>query len=898
MKRIFTKLASVIAVSALAFGLAGCDEPIVEEDNGGDFNSNGSNTENVVDLKASLVSSGVDFLEIKVEAKGLDAVSYECYTEAQSELQASSILRSGKEYDVKKGENIRIDGLTGGTAYWVYFAGKAGSEVLDEVFELAVSTQAYDAVEGTMLTLVENTKRSFKVHLNVPQNVEQDETRSIRYAYTTLPMYISKKMAGMHDSDLLYQNGQVDTRQDITIEMSPENEYLLDENGNFVVDPSTGMEIQLHDPFVPGEPVIFMAGEFEWGEGYVANWGPNGDGWGYFVPMCDLEQYYTDLDNGTLKTSAMTKGMEPDMQLYSEEHPYWYGAFEKMVFTLEQPELLDAEIEVRYEQITPINATIKIIPDDNVYLYCYFVVDDATYENMVSLLGGREDWMQWFVSSNWIRYNFMVGQEQGPITVNVKEEFFADWLPEQTDFHLLITAIGDEEGASQMFVHEKFTTAARVLDAPIVNVTAVENNKNTYEAKFNIKAPNSDLVAAYYGANYVKDWIPEINDGATYASLCQNPLSDEDIQAINSAEGLTISIPSLDGQTTRLAVLGYNEEYTPNVLIAGCSAIADCSTCLLPLEPHIESPLFKDLVGDWTAVATVWAAEYDSNNNLQYFKKQSKTKITISDKVETPELTDEVYAAYAEFGWSKEAVDGYYEDFKKQAQTFNDYRLHYRNRLLCLGWFEKDVYDNPSRLSARSAFDLFCATDYQSVDNAELFYDFGPKWYLQIGEDGSVTVPVNQDSMPPMTFAFDYVFFVGGYDKNTNDAFKTHETGFPVQISSDKNTVTIKAVEENGGKYYMNAIAGWGQADASITEPVISEIKLTRGWKDGAKASSSRRAVTNYVEDVNLLTEDCERVVWKSMSDFSKIERINFKEVEPVVITMDKLEAAFAKYAK
>ena len=96
----------------------------------------------------------------------------------------------------------------------------------------------------------------------------------------------------------------------------------------------------------------------------------------------------------------------------------------------------------------------------------------------------------------------------------------------------------------------------------------------------------------------------------------------------------------------------------------------------------------------------------------------------------------------------------------------------------------------------------------------------------------------------------------------------------------------------------MNAIAGWGQADASITEPVISEIKLTRGWKDGAKASSSRRAVTNYVEDVNLLTEDCERVVWKSMSDFSKIERINFKEVEPVVITMDKLEAAFAKYAK
>jgi hypothetical protein len=272
----------------------------------------------------------------------------------------------------------------------------------------------------------------------------------------------------------------------------------------------------------------------------------------------------------------------------------------------------------------------------------------------------------------------------------------------------------------------------------------------------------------------VKDWVPEINGGATYASLCQNPLSDEDVEAINSPEGLTISIPSIDGQTTRLAVLGYNEEYTPNILVQGCSAIADCSTSLLPLEPHVESPLFKDLVGDWTAIATVWAAEYDSNNNLQYYKKQSKTKISITDKIETPELTQDVYDLYAQFGWSKEATDGYYEDFKRQAEIFNDYRLHYRNRLLCTGWFEKDLYTNPSRLSTRTAFDLFCATDYQSYDNAELFYDFGPKWYFQIAEDGTVTVPVNQSTMPPMTFAFDYVFFVGGYDKTANKAFKTH----------------------------------------------------------------------------------------------------------------------------
>ncbi|MBQ8484203.1 MAG: hypothetical protein IJ504_07875 [Bacteroidales bacterium] len=890
MKRIFTKFTLIgCCLAAVMLQSFSCSGPDLE-DEGTDTEIPEEKPSTSVDLTASVVTAGTDFLEIKVVPTGLDAVAYQYFTSAQEGLQPASIFRSGEKLEMSGEIVFKLENLTGQTKYYFYFAGQKGTDFYEEVVELEAETKAYDT--SGLLTLVEVGKRNYKVHVNVPENVEKDDTRSIRYAFSSVPMYLSNKMKGMHDADLLYQNGQVDTRKDITVDINPDNEYYTDENGNLIVDPETGEPYQMHEPNAPGEPVIFMAAEFEWGEGYIANWGPKGDGWGYFIPLCDLEGYYGD--ETAPAGSVMTRGLETDVRLYEEEEAGWYGAYQKMVFTLEQPDPLDAEFDIRYEEITPIDATIKVIPDDNVFLYCYCVVDDATYEGILSLLDGREEWLQWFVSSYWARFSFMIGYADGPITINVKEDFFVDWLHEQSNFHLLITALGDENGTTQKFIHQEFQTTAKVLDAPEIVVTAVEDNENVYEAKFNIKAPNGDLVEAYYGANYVRDWIPELNSGATYASLVQNPLSSEDVKAINSPEGLTISIPSLDGQTTRIAVLGYNKEYTPNILQKGCSAIADCSTRLQHLDPHIDSPLYKELVGDWTATATVYATSYVNNQQTSY-KKTSKAKITITDAIETPALDQSVYDAYAEFGWSQSKVDGYYEDFKTQAALFNDYRLYYRNRLLCTGWFDKDIYEL-SRLTTRTAFDLFKATDYQSYDNAELFYDFGPKWYLQVAEDGSVTVPVNQETMPPMTFAYDYVFFVGGYDLETNHAFKTHEKGFPVEISADRKTIIIKACDVDGKPHYMNAIAGWNQYDAAITEPVVSEIKLTRGWTE-TKSSDTRSAGRTYVEKVNIEDEECERIVWKSMTKFPERENIRFEEAEPCIITMEMIEESLEKYA-
>lgn len=900
MKNLFLNF-RIMAILAVMCGIVSCVQPQPDDP---DTPVTPPVDETEAYLRADVVSASPESLEIKVETAGLDSLAYVCYNLQQNALQASVLFLRGERVKAEAETVVRVSNLEPNSRYFLYFAGKTGNKFYDEIVEVEASTTDYDFTD--LLTLVDLGKRNFKVHINVPESVEKDATRSIRYTHTSIPMYMTNKMRGLHDTDLLYQNGQVDTREDKTIDINMDNEYLLDESGNLVYD-ENGDPIQLHEPVVPGEPVIFLAGEYEWGEGYIANWGPAGDGYGYFVPLYDFKGYYGDEWWSDETSSSMTRGLEPDVVPGADEHPYWTGAFQKLVFTLDQPDLLDADIEVRIEDLSPIDATVTIIPDENVYGYNYCVLDEGTYNGILSLLSGREDWMQWFISSYYAQFNFMIGNAGAEaVQFPVSSTFFVAPLDEQSDFHILITARGNEEGSTQKFIHEVFTTKARVLDPPVINVTAVESGVYEYEAKFNIKAPNKDVVQAYYGANYVRDWRIAINGGETYASLCQNSFSADEIELINSDEGLTISIPSLDGETTRLAVLGYNEEYSPNVLFDGCSAIADCSTKLLAMVPHVNSSLFEDLVGDWTMSAKAYMVDYDDDNNKIEYSTTIKKKVSIFNRVETPELTQEVYDIYEKGGMSKEVVDGLYEDFKKAAEQFTNYRLHYRNRLLCLGWDDYDGAYSVSRLGTRSAFDLFTAEDYSSYDNAMIMYDFGPKWYLEIDKNENVVVPFDQMSMPPMLNWHDTPFFVGAYNRESNHGYRAAGEdmpgAFPVEISADKNTIVIKGVEaslDNGtgtkGTHYMNAIGGWGQYDAQILRPIISDITLTRGWTETATANAWIGARGNYVEAPVLSSEDCTPVIWKSMTEFK--ETLKPRKVEPSIITMEMVEKALEKYA-
>ena len=83
----------------------------------------------------------------------------------------------------------------------------------------------------------------------------------------------------------------------------------------------------------------------------------------------------------------------------------------------------------------------------------------------------------------------------------------------------------------------------------------------------------------------------------TYADVTAsgNALTDEQVAQINTAEGLNLGFSTIDGMTTRLAVLAYNIEQTPNVLEEGGPAIADNTADFMPDAERVESELFSAL---------------------------------------------------------------------------------------------------------------------------------------------------------------------------------------------------------------------------------------------------------------------------------------------------------------
>ena len=242
MKNLLTNF-RIMAILAVMCGIVSCGQPEpTPEPDKPDNPDNPEKPEQVETyLRADLQASDQSSIQIKVETSGLDSLAYICYESQQDALQASIIFRRGEKLKAESSSTVNIEELKADSKYYFYFAGKTGSKYYDEIVEVEASTTPY--VFTDLLTLVEVGKRDYKVHINVPESVENDDTRSIRYAFSCIPLYLSKKLTGMHDTDLLYQNMQVDTRVDKTIDINVDNELLLDENGEPVVDEQTGQFI-------------------------------------------------------------------------------------------------------------------------------------------------------------------------------------------------------------------------------------------------------------------------------------------------------------------------------------------------------------------------------------------------------------------------------------------------------------------------------------------------------------------------------------------------------------------------------------------------------------------------------------------------------------------------------
>ncbi|MBO5862385.1 MAG: hypothetical protein J6Q88_04520 [Bacteroidales bacterium] len=879
------KLLVVTALCAFGCVLTGCQEKL----KGNEFS-------------LSVKEAGADFVKLAVTASKPMEIAYKVTTKAQL-MTPAVLFKTGEVIEVANGDVIELrEGIQQDTRYYVYAVARFDETTYSERISLEFTTDKYQFTE--LVTIVETYLDGYKAHITVPQETK-DRGHAIRVGSMPLAWYYlmtSSKGQTVVDLQAIASNGnpyEGHMFNDSTIVWNDANVILLDEKGNPVID-ENGEQIDIHDPIVPGEPTIFFAGETRYGTPEEFN---------------DVVGYTSPTENSWA------------VPYFDPEKREWLGAFQKKEFLTKEPELCEAtvEIEIPEDEITVTDAMIYFDMSDDAYSYFYMVLDNSTYNQILATyLNNNEEWFRWFLTSYIAFYEWGVFPETENIAINAASSFVEPLTGGET-YHVLATVFGDSKGATQRFIHKTFKAKDKTKVAPVIEVTAIESS-DPYTATFNIKAGADSkgnvqpIMGAYWVCNYSRDFEMMFNADYTYATLLKNlgwTFSSEEVAAINSPEGYTVTFPTLDGEVTRFAAYGCNDEYTFNVIDEEHTAgWADYKSPMAESVSPVSSDLFTLLEGDWTASATLRAMQQEPDGSIITYNVDHKSKINISASApELPATLDEsVYGLYAgtpeKPGKSREEVDNMYEELNELNDIFTESRLVGQNRLLCSGFMDFDPAApqlGVNRLEFRSPYDLFVATDYSSVDIAQLIYDFGPKWFLQVQEDGSVIVPFHSVTIPPMSNWPGYTFYTGGvaegtafYDSNAN------YPGFPVEISDDLNTITIKPIVLSDGvttyTYYMNAIGVSQQGGLELISTVITDIVLKRGWTEQAatKASVVSSSAVNYVNAVDMngysVNELPKAAVYKSMTEFKAEELPSYTRKEKAnVVTKEMVDETSAK---
>ena len=351
----------------------------------------------------TLKSAGATDAVLVLKTSSISEYAWAVYSETPGTAPTADVLfMSGTVGNCVDGDNeFTVSGLEGNTDYTLYLAAKTvEDEYYQEILSAVITTTDYTEP----LTVVEADYDGFRIHVNVPESVTS-AGNALRYLVTDL-------------AEFMASNGGL--------------EYYIDKSQTLAFDNSEE-QLYLHNFFVPGSPVVFRVGEFAWDE----NW----SGEGYITPLFDYEGFMTDPD------------------ALANEADYWTGYHAETVVYLREPEPLDAEVDVQLD-IQAVKGTITLTPQEGVYQYCVFVLDQATYEQMLGWLDNDESNLQWFVTS---QTAFMYGARSLSGNQVLKlEDLFYD-VPEDSHYHLLITSMGNEEGTSQSFQHLEFDTTPKTL---------------------------------------------------------------------------------------------------------------------------------------------------------------------------------------------------------------------------------------------------------------------------------------------------------------------------------------------------------------------------------------------------------------------------------------------------
>ena len=794
-------------------------------------------------MTAAVVESATTAQTLKVEVETVKIKAF-AYAAVKAEEAgdktpaADAVFADGTMVECTDGtHSFTLEALSPNTEYVIYVAGllsEADENGNNQPYEKVLEVKAATGDFTEELTLFDVEGRSFKLHVKPALT---DAANVIKWGTCDIFMYNMNQqpdfeMLNLHDQ--YYGNYfQGDTT------------LVFDEAHGYVWSDEMGDYIQYYEAIVPGQPQYLALGEFKYeeDEDVHGRWGWGG---GYYMPVMDQEGYMN-----AYYDSWMT-GETPN------ENDYWTGYHKQIKFQTKGPEALDAALDVDLSGLRANGGPIRINTNGNADRVTVMLLDPMTYEQIMPMLDNNEDYLQWFTTS-YIGYMMVGAQTFAGANIEFEMTDFLYEVDKDEQYKLMVVAAKDEVAGSLDAKYQQFTKVDvalpdYTLPAPVVEITPLEaTEQNT--VSFNVKCTSQDAASGLYAANYEREWAEAGFDEAPAEAMEYNgnELTADDIAQINSAEGMVFEFWSREDAVTTLGVMLKSIEG-----LAGEVVIASNKSLPEPAKTPVESEYFTSLEGDWTATTTVVNKKYvgydpDTYQSIYEDVPTTKTwKVTIGDVDYPATLSDDVYQTWFDATPydTKEAVDAQYELFKAAVDNFNA-KTAGQNRILMNGFDVHVPNYAGSKCYSQYAtpFELWSSDSYNGYDNASPVWDFGPKWYLEVAEDGTVTAPFNVNYFAPMTNWTEYpnAFYFAGVGPESflpYDPANGENAHFPVEISEDGNTITVKGCEFEGDTFYPNmgyisygsfSLGGWGTVKADVV--------LTRGWTEPAPEEEETPAV-------------------------------------------------------
>ena len=440
----------------------------------------------------------------------------------------------------------------------------------------------------------------------------------------------------------------------------------------------------------------------------------------------------------------------------------------KEFHTLRKP-VSDAGLTTQLSDITSTSVRITTTPDSYVSEYYVWVRTVQDYDYYVSV-GGEA-----------IVRSMIQRGDSGSWHLTQANDAVCEGLTPETDHYCLIL-VKDNSGA-ESFTKIPFTTASKTLSAPEITVSITEPAQNPHNT-LNLNIYSEGAASAKVVFRPTADVAERRAEGYSDEYIAENmgtPLSASQVESI-ATTGLTIVMEELWPEV----------EYTAFVYIKNAEQTSSikATTHTTPAQapaPRVESELFTSLLGEWTLT-------YD-------LIQENMVEARVSEVVTIAQGVD--------------------------AKTNTDYRN--QNRLVILGFpFEVSAQGIYEKMPVYLPADLKEARpNYYKYGENLIYRDYGPKIFLEIGADGTITVPTSRACH---LYNWGKEGSVDFYGCDYENEFIAPAT-FPVTISADGNTLSIGACqsgEEFGYGIYRPSVFLNNTDTPQLQACALSDIILTR----------------------------------------------------------------------